>query len=310
MNQNGLGSLSCIIPVLSLLLWSGVVSGGSPDSSETSHVPSAPRSLVVGDSECAPEKPDVSISLLQTRHSMESVKLDGQDRKKHGGPEAWNKIPLSDMTWRFVPGAGDAWAEWHINGESNDGVFHGPGTKQEMPGKQVNGKGKQECALRGDTYNSKQLPADCPSSYFPVGQKICVAGTTYEVTKSWDSVGGATVNHAPKPGRGTIPKGTKIAFGSCGFQTTSSSTAPSSDPKYRQGTSEECGRTNNVKKMQSKSEEHRYCRFLNEADGGKPFCENSFRRGTGQKGLTRLCYWDTKANKCDGGERVICLKTD
>jgi len=73
-------------------------------------------------------------------------------------------------------------------------------------------KDSKECALRGDTYNSKQIPANCPSSKFPVGQKFCVDGTTYTVTKSWDSVGGSTVNHARKSGRGKIRKGTKITF--------------------------------------------------------------------------------------------------
>merc|ERR1711937_598108 len=55
-------------------------------------------------------------------------------------------------------------------------------------------KDSKECALRCDTYNSQQIPANCPSSKFPVGQKFCVAGTTYTVTKSWNSVGGSTVN--------------------------------------------------------------------------------------------------------------------
>jgi len=78
------------------------------------------------------------------------------------------------------------------------------------------------CALGFDTYNDQQIPANCRSKNFPVGQKFCVAGTTYTVTKSWDtSLGkgrgvGATVDHEPVPGRGTIKKGTKITFGSCG----------------------------------------------------------------------------------------------
>jgi len=284
------GSSSYIIPVLSLLLWSGVVSGSSPCKSEKSHVPNAPWSSVAGASECPSEKPDISMSLLQTRHSMGSVKLNRQDKQK----EFWNKIPFSKLSWRYAPGAGDVLGEWSIKGESAFGET----------------QDSSACALRADTYNSKQIPANCPSSYFPVGKKICVAGTTYEVTKSWNSVGGSTVNHESKPGRGTIPKGTKITFGSCGLEAKSSSAAPASSPgAYRQGTSEECGRTNNVKKMQEKSAEHQYCRFLSEADGGKPFCENSFRRGTGKQGITRLCYWDAEANKCKGGERVIC-KTD
>merc|ERR1719191_862341 len=84
-----------------------------------------------------------------------------------------------------------------------------------------------ECATRADTYNSHQIPANCPSSKFPVGQKFCVNGETYTVTKSWDSsLGpngykthwntGSTVNHERKPGRKKILKGTKITFGGCG----------------------------------------------------------------------------------------------
>jgi hypothetical protein len=210
--------------------------------------------------------------------------LNGQQNQKKDHP--WNKIPGSEYSWRYVPGNGSAasWGEWHLTG-----------------GPQFNVEDSTECALRADTYNSQQIPANCRSSKFPVGSKFCVAGTTYEVTKSWDSGGGSTVNHAKKAGRETIPKGTKITFGSCG-----SSADPDKDSGMRPGTPEECGRTHNVKKMKSKSEDHRYCRFLSEADGGKAFCENSFRRGTGKKGITRLCYWDEEKNKCDGGERVIC----
>jgi len=70
--------------------------------------------------------------------------------------------------------------------------------------------------LAADTYNDQQIPANCRSDKFPVGQKFCLAGTTYTVTKSWNSVGGSTVNHERKSGRGKIAKGTKITFGSCG----------------------------------------------------------------------------------------------
>merc|ERR1719321_2432835 len=87
-----------------------------------------------------------------------------------------------------------------------------------------------ECALRSDTYNDQQIPANCPSSKFPVGQKFCVAGTTYTVTKSWDSTGGSTVNHDPKPGRGTIAKGTKITFGSCDQETKPETVGPNPEP--------------------------------------------------------------------------------
>lgn len=78
-----------------------------------------------------------------------------------------------------------------------------------------------ECALRSDTYNDKQISATCRSSKFPAGQKFCLAGTTYTVITSFDSVGrnrqlGSTVNLEPHLGRGIkLTQGTKITFGGC-----------------------------------------------------------------------------------------------
>jgi len=91
---------------------------------------------------------------------------------------------------------------------------------------------KPKCALRADTYNSQQIPANCRSKNFPVGSKFCVAGRTYTVLKSWDSSGGSSVNHARVPGRETIKKGTEITFGSCGQEETEPETGGDDPEPY------------------------------------------------------------------------------